>query len=69
MSKMKELNRLIHDMEETAKYYLRLVDEFKNSYLMIMKQFLNQYHQNLNQKGNSTGGCPCSPCYKGKRWL
>ncbi|HEL2257972.1 TPA: hypothetical protein TZI98_000628 [Streptococcus suis] len=29
MSKMKELNRLIHDMEETAKYYLRLVDEFK----------------------------------------
>ncbi|MFS9031135.1 hypothetical protein [Streptococcus anginosus] len=30
MSKMKELNRLIHDMEETAKYYLRLVDEFKN---------------------------------------
>ena len=23
----------------------------KNSYLMIMKQFLNQYHQNLNQKG------------------
>lgn len=29
MSKMKELNRLIRDMEETAKYYLRLVDEFK----------------------------------------
>ena len=29
MSKMKELNRLIHDMEETAKYYLRLVNEFK----------------------------------------
>ncbi|HEM6112877.1 TPA: hypothetical protein U2B98_001854 [Streptococcus suis] len=29
MRKMKELNRLIHDMEETAKYYLRLVDEFK----------------------------------------
>ncbi|HEL2264280.1 hypothetical protein HPA24_03900 [Streptococcus suis] len=29
MSKMKELNRLINDMEETAKYYLRLVDEFK----------------------------------------
>ncbi|MCC9888644.1 hypothetical protein HK148_05110 [Streptococcus agalactiae] len=29
MSKMKELNRLIHDMEETEKYYLRLVDEFK----------------------------------------
>lgn len=26
---MKELNRLIRDMEETAKYYLRLVDEFK----------------------------------------
>ena len=29
MSKMNELNRLIHDMEETATYYLRLVDEFK----------------------------------------
>lgn len=29
MSKMKQLNTLINDMEETAKYYLRLVDEFR----------------------------------------
>ncbi|HEM3030223.1 hypothetical protein MKN50_06130 [Streptococcus suis] len=29
MSKMKQLNTLINDMEATAKYYLRLVDEFK----------------------------------------
>lgn len=29
MSKMKQLNELINEMEGTAKYYLRLVDEFK----------------------------------------
>lgn len=29
MSKMKQLNTLINDMEATAKYYLRLVEEFK----------------------------------------
>lgn len=29
MSKMKQLNELINEMESTAKYYLRLVDEFK----------------------------------------
>lgn len=29
MSKMKQLNELITEMESTAKYYLRLVDEFK----------------------------------------
>lgn len=29
MSKMKQLHTLINDMEETAKYYLRLVDEFR----------------------------------------
>ena len=29
MSKMKQLNELITEMEGTAKYYLRLVDEFK----------------------------------------
>ncbi|MDO4644111.1 MAG: hypothetical protein Q4A74_09745 [Cardiobacteriaceae bacterium] len=29
MSKMKQLNELITEMEATAKYYLRLVDEFK----------------------------------------
>ncbi|MGT2712668.1 hypothetical protein [Streptococcus oriscaviae] len=29
MSKMKQLNELINEMEGTAKYYLRLVDEFR----------------------------------------
>lgn len=29
MSKMKQLNELINEMESAAKYYLRLVDEFK----------------------------------------
>lgn len=29
MSKMKQLNNLINEMESTANYYLRLVDEFK----------------------------------------
>lgn len=29
MSKMKQLNELITEMEGTAKYHLRLVDEFK----------------------------------------
>lgn len=29
MSKMKQLNEMINEMEGTAKYYLRLVDEFR----------------------------------------
>lgn len=29
MSKMKQLTELINEMEGTAKYYLRLVDEFR----------------------------------------
>ena len=29
MSKLKQMNELINEMEGTAKYYLRLVDEFR----------------------------------------
>lgn len=55
MSQHKQLLELITEMEGTAKYYLRLVDEFKKNFSLLRKrqtQFLKS--QNLNHKRNSS---------------